>query len=38
MVIVVVVPLPQLFVEEVNVVGDPVFVEELGERLVVNAV
>jgi hypothetical protein len=37
-VIVVVLPLPQLFVEEVNVVGDPVFVEELIELLVVNAV
>jgi len=35
-VIVVVLPLPQLLVEEVNVVGDAVFVEQLIELLVVD--
>jgi hypothetical protein len=33
MVIVVVLPVPQLFVEQVNVVGDPIVIEELVELL-----
>jgi len=37
-VIVVVLPLPQLLVEQVNVVGDAVLVQELIELLVVDAV
>jgi hypothetical protein len=37
-VIVVVLPLAQLLVEEVNVIADAVFVEELIELLVVNPV
>ena len=37
-VIVVVLPLPQLLVEQVNVVGDAVLVEELVELLVVDPV
>lgn len=36
--IVVVLPLPQLLVEQLNVVGDPVFVQELVELLVIDAV
>jgi hypothetical protein len=36
-VIVVVLPLPQLVIEQVNVVGDPVLVEELIELPVVDA-
>ena len=38
MVIVVVFPLPQLVVEQVNVVGDAVLVQELIELLVIDAV
>jgi hypothetical protein len=37
-VIVVVLPFPKLLVKQVNVVGDPVLVEELIELLVVDAV
>ncbi len=37
-VIVVVLPLPQLLAEQVNVVGDPVLIEELVELLVINPV
>jgi hypothetical protein len=37
-VIVVVLPLAQLLVEEVNVIGDAVLVEELIELLVINPV
>ena len=36
-VIVIVLPLPQLLVEQVNVVGDTVLVQELVELLVVHA-
>ena len=38
MVIVIVLPLPQLLVEQVNVVGEAVLVEELVELLVVDTV
>jgi hypothetical protein len=37
MVIVVVLPLPQLLVEQMDVVGDAVLVEELIELLVIDA-
>ena len=38
MVIIVVLPLPQLLVEQMDIVGDAVFVEELVELLLIDAV
>ena len=35
-VVIVILPLPELFVEQVNVIGDAVLVEELVELLVVD--